>query len=97
VNRKIVEKFEGWEIYLNRNVHMYSHKLVMTNLNNKKHNFVIPCEDLADEKGIYIDLGVLKISSEEKKEIAKILMSWTKKFSVLFKIYISSDDFYTNK
>jgi hypothetical protein len=95
MERKIIDKVEGWEISLNRNVHMYCHSLSVEKGNDK---ISISCEDLpTKEKTIGIWLHTLEEPEEIKKELAQVLLDWTKKLEVKFQIYTGRDNFLTNK
>ncbi len=95
MERKIVEKVGSWEISLNRNVHMYCHSLSVRRGN---YQISISCEDLpTKEKTIGIWLHALEVSEEIKKELSLVLLEWTRTLEVKFKIYISRDNFLSNK
>ena len=95
MERKVVDKLGDWQITLNRNVHMYSHVLL---LRSKNHSLEIPCEDLAmEEKTIGIWLYPLDESKELITELANVLTNWSKKFDTNFRIYTNETDFLTNK
>ena len=95
MERKIVDKVESCEIFLNRYVHMYCHEL---SVKRGRHQIAISCEDLpTKEKTIGIWLNTLEEPEEIKKELAHVLHAWTNKLEVKFQIYTSRDNFLPNK
>ena len=51
--RKHKSKIEGWDLSLNKNVHMYCHKL---SASRGSQTFDIPCEDTPDGHiGVWLD------------------------------------------
>lgn len=90
----VKDKVDGWEISFNRNVHMYCHAL---SVKKGERKFSIDCEDLpTPEKTIGIWLYNLKAPDEIKKELQNVLLKWADQFEVIFKIYVSRDEFCTN-
>lgn len=94
MNSRVKDKFDGWEISFNRNVHMYCHAL---SVKKGARKFSIDCEDLpTHEKTIGIWLYNLKAPDEIKRELQSVLLKWANQFKVKFKIYVSRDEFCTN-
>ena len=76
IDSKIIDKVEGWEISLNRNVYMYYHSL---SVKKGDHKISISCEDLpTKDKTIGVWVYTLEESEEIKKELAEALLDWTK-------------------
>lgn len=95
MKRSINEVFSGWEISLERNVHMYTHDL---SVSKGHYRIDIDCEDLpTTEKTIGVWLHNLDISFSLKKELQEVLQHWSNQFDVKFQIYIVNDKFVTNK
>tara|TARA_Y100000296_G_scaffold83251_1_gene113725 strand:+ start:552 stop:836 length:285 start_codon:yes stop_codon:yes gene_type:complete len=94
MRRNVVEKIGQWQISLTRNVHMFSHEL---KLKNKNLELTLPCEDLAiSPKTIGVWLNSVDTSEEIKNEITNLLLEWSKKLNVPFRIYVEKDDFRAN-
>jgi len=94
MDRTIKDKIDGWDISLQRNVHMYCHSLSVQKSQNK---FSIDCEDLpTEEKTIGIWLYNLDAPEKIVKELQNVLLQWANKFEVKFLIYTSKDVFITN-
>lgn len=95
MERNVNDNIEGWSISLQRNVHMYTHALSMQ---KGKARFIISCEDLpTNEKTIGIWLYTSTIPQDKLAELQQVLLKWTKQYSIKFQIYVSKDDFVTNK
>jgi hypothetical protein len=94
MERNLKETLDGWEISLNRNIHMYTHDL---SVKNGVYTLNIDCEDLpTDVKTIGIWLYNLDVPDALKAELKELLLKWTMQFDVNFQIYISRDKFVTN-
>jgi len=94
MERNLKETLDGWEISLNRNIHMYTHDL---SVKNGVYTLNIDCEDLpTDVKTIGIWLYNLDVPDALKAELNELLLKWTMQFDVNFQIYISRDKFVTN-
>lgn len=94
MERTINETVDGWEISLNRNVHMYCHALSVSKGNQR---ISIDCEDLpSEEKTIGIWLHNLDAPISLKEELQQVLLKWASKYEVKFRIYLTRDDFATN-
>jgi hypothetical protein len=94
MERNLKETLDGWEISLNRNIHMYTHAL---SVKNGVYKLNIDCEDLpTDVKTIGIWLYNLDVPDALKTELKDLLLKWTMQFEVDFQIYISRDKFVTN-
>ncbi|EDY87312.1 hypothetical protein GP5015_2491 [gamma proteobacterium HTCC5015] len=73
---------------------MYCHALSVEKGGRK---FSIDCEDLPTrEKTIGIWLYNLKATDGIKNELRDVLLKWANNFEVIFKIYVSRDEFCTN-
>lgn len=95
MERNIKETIDGWEISIQRNIHMYCHAL---SVSKGKQRISIDCEDLpTNEKTIGIWLYNLDIPNGLKNELQQVLLKWAKQFEIRFQIYITKDDFVTNK
>jgi hypothetical protein len=95
MERSVNDKIDGWDISLNRNVHMYTHAL---SVQNKQTKYSISCEDLpTNEKTIGIWLYTSSIPQARIKELQQVLLNWAKQYPIKFQIYASKDDFVTNK
>lgn len=95
MERSVNDKIDGWDISLNRNVHMYTHAL---SVQNKQTKYSISCEDLPmNENTIGIWLYTSSIPQTRIKELQQVLLNWAKKYPIKFQIYASKDDFVTNK
>ena len=95
MERNVSDNIDGWHISLQRNVHMYTHAL---SIQKGKSNFSISCEDLpTNEKTIGIWLYTSTVPQERLSELQKVLLKWAKKYSIKFQIYVSKNDFATNK
>ncbi|MEO3679839.1 hypothetical protein ABGI61_12455 [Rheinheimera sp. FR7-31] len=89
------DKIDGWEISLQRNIHMYYHAL---SVKNDKLRFSIDCEDLPmPEKTIGIWLYDSAIPETMIGELQKVLLKWAGKYDLNFQIYTSKDEFVTSK
>ena len=94
MERSIKETIDGWEISLDRNVHMYTHALSVTKGN---YRISIDCEDLPTQvKTIGIWLHNLDVPDALKEELQDLLQKWTNQFDVRFQIYLRIDEFVTN-
>ena len=88
------DNVEGWDLSLNKNVHMYCHALSAKKGQDRMN---IPCEDLpTKEKTIGVWLTNLELSDERKRELQSVLLQWANKLEVTFQIYVSGDEFVTN-
>ena len=95
MDRNIEDNVDGWEISLNRNVHMYCHALTVK---KGQHRMNIDCEDLpTKEKTIGIWLHNLNAPNELKEQLQQVLLKWAKQFEVKFQIYVSRDEYFTNR
>ncbi len=95
MKRNVNDKIDGWDISLQRNVHMYTHAL---SIQSGQSKFNIDCEDLpAEEKTIGIWLYTSTIPQSRVVEIQQVLLKWAKKFPIKFQIYSSKNDFFSNK
>ncbi len=91
MERNIKDTVDGWEISLNRNIHMYTHAL---SVSKGKHRINIDCEDLPTQvKTIGIWLHNLNVSGEMKKELQEVLLKWANQFDVKFQIYVTNNEF----
>jgi hypothetical protein len=94
MDRNVKDKVEGWDISLQRNVHMYCHAL---SVEKGQHKFSIDCEDLpTHEKTIGIWLYNSTIPETMIGELQKILLEWAGRFDIKFQIYKSKDEFITS-
>ena len=94
MERNLKETLDGWEISLNRNIHMYTHAL---SVKKGGYKLNIDCEDLPTYvKTIGIWLYNLDVPDTLKTELKDLLLKWTRQFEVNFQIYISRDKFVTN-
>lgn len=95
MDRNINDKVDGWDISLQRNVHMYTHALSVQKGQSK---FSISCEDLpTEEKTIGMWLYTSTIPEARIEELQQLLLKWAKQYPITFQIYSSKDDFVTNK
>jgi GH25 family lysozyme M1 (1,4-beta-N-acetylmuramidase) len=95
MERSVRDNIDGWDISLQRNVHMYCHALTVQKGESK---YSIDCEDLpTNEKTIGVWLYNSKIPEKMLNELQKILLQWANKYAVKFQIYTSKDEFVTNK
>ncbi len=95
MERNINEKIDGWDISLQRNVHMYTHALSVQKGQSK---FGISCEDLpTKEKTIGMWLYTSTIPEPMIEEVQQLLLKWAKQYPIKFQIYSSKDEFVTNK
>lgn len=95
MERNINEKVDGWDISLQRNVHMYTHAL---SIQNGQSKFSIDCEDIpTDEKTIGIWLYTSTIPQSRVGEVQQVLLKWAMQFPIKFQIYSSKNDFVSNK
>jgi hypothetical protein len=95
MERNVTGKADGWDISLNRNVHMYCHALSAA---KSQHKFSIDCEDLpTKEKTIGIWLYNSSIPEAMITEMQAILLKWASDFEIKFQIYTSKDDFIATK
>jgi hypothetical protein len=95
MNRNIKEKIEGWDISLNRNVHMYTHSL---SIKKGQNQFSVNCEDLpTKEKIIGIWLYNSNISENFEIELRHVLSVWINKLDIKFQIYTTPDNFFSNR
>ena len=95
MERNVIDKIEGWDISLQRNVHMYCHAL---SVQKGRHKFNIHCEDLpTEEKTIGIWLYSSVIPEDVVGDLQRILLQWSKNFEVTFQIYTGKEEFLTNK
>ena len=86
MERNLKEMLDGWEISLNRNVHMYTHAL---SVKKGAYKLSIDCEDLpTDVKTIGIWLYNLDVPDALKNELKELLQKWSKQFEVKFRIYV---------
>ena len=94
MKQTIKDNVEGWDLSLNKNVHMYCHDLSAQFWENL---IQIQCEDLPNkEKTIGVWLTNLELSDERKRELQSVLLQWANKLEVTFQIYVSGDEFVTN-
>ncbi|MEP1382864.1 MAG: hypothetical protein ABJK64_03635 [Paraglaciecola sp.] len=95
MDRNIKDKIDGWDISLQRNIHMYCHAL---SVEKNQYKFSIDCEDLVTEEKT---IGVWLYSSEIPEimiiDLQKVLLKWASKYDVKFQIHTSKDEFVTNK
>ncbi|MDN3640869.1 hypothetical protein QWY82_18865 [Simiduia curdlanivorans] len=71
---------DGWNISLQRNVHMYCHSL---SVENSQYRFNIECEDLpTHEKTIGIWLHNSKIPVAMITELKDILLRWSESLEI---------------
>lgn len=95
MDRNVKDKIDGWDISIQRNIHMYCHALSMK---NGPHNFSINCEDMVtEEKTIGIWLYSSEIPAPMVDEVQNVLLKWAGKYDVRFQIYRNRDEFVTNK
>ena len=95
MDRNVKDNVDGWDISIQRNIHMYCHAL---SVKKGQHNFSIDSEDLVtEEKTIGIWLYSSKIPEAMVGELQNVLLKWSKKYDVKFQIYKSKNDFVTNK
>ena len=95
MDRDVKDKVDGWDISLQRNVHMYCHAL---SVEKGQHKFSIACEDLpSHEKTIGIWLYNSKIPETMIGELSKILLKWAGRSEITFQIHTSKDEFVTSK
>ncbi len=95
MERNVNDKIDGWDISLQRNVHMYTHAL---SIQSGQSKFSIDCEDLpAEEKTIGIWLYTSTIPQSRVGEVQQALLKWAKQFPMKFQIYSSKNDFVNNK
>ncbi len=91
MERNVNDKIDGWDISLQRNVHMYMHALSIQRGHSK---FSIDCEDLpTEEKTIGIWLYTSTIPQPRVGEVQQVLLKWAKQFPIKFQIYSKKDDF----
>jgi len=95
MDRNVKANIDGWDISLQRNVHMYCHAL---SVKKGQYQFGIDCEDLVTEEKT---IGVWLYSSEIPKamigELQKVLLKWVSQYEVKFQIHTSKEEFVTNK
>jgi hypothetical protein len=95
MDRNVKDKVDGWDISMQRNVHMYCHAL---SVKNEQHDFSIDSEDLVtEEKTVGIWLYSSKIPEAMIDELQNVLLNWSKRYDVKFQIYKSKNEFVTNK
>jgi hypothetical protein len=95
MDRIVKDKMDGWDISLQRNVHMYCHAL---SVKIGPHEFSIDCEDLVtEEKTIGIWLYNSKIPDAMVGELKKVLRKWASQYDVKFHIHTSKDEFVAKK
>ena len=95
MDRHVRDKVDGWDISLQRNVHMYTHALSIKNGHSK---FGISCEDLpSKEKVIGIWLHTSSIPQERLCEVKDILLKWAKLYPLKFQIYTREREFVSNQ
>ncbi|MBA6419318.1 hypothetical protein [Pseudomonas sp. 5Ae-yellow] len=95
MDRNVKDKVDGWDISLQRNVHMYCHAL---SVKNGQLDFSIDCEDLVtEEKTIGIWLYNSEIPESMVGELQKVLLKWASQYDVRFHIYTSKLEYVTNK
>ena len=95
MDRNVKDNIDGWDISLQRNIHMYCHAL---SVKKAQHDFSIDSEDLVtEEKTIGIWLYSSKIPQSMVGELQNVLLKWSSKYDVKFQIYKSKDEFVTNK
>lgn len=94
MDRTVKDKIDGWDITLQRNVHMYCHAL---SVKKGQYNFSIDCEDLpTQEKTIGIWLYNLDAPTQVINELQNILLKWVNTFEVKVQIYTSKNEFIAN-
>lgn len=95
MDRNLKDKIDGWDISLQRNVHMYCHSLAVA---KKQYKFSIDCEDIpAHEKTIGIWLYNSNIPEAMVDELQSLLLKWASKYDAKFQIYKNKNEFVTNK
>lgn len=95
MERNIRETVDGWEIYLQRNVHMYTHAL---SVKKGGQQFSVSCEDLpVREKTIGVWLYSSDIPDSMLVDLQETLRKWSRKFDIKFQIYKSKNEFVTNQ
>ncbi len=95
MERSVKGKIDGWDISLQRNVHMYCHALSVV---KGEHKFSIDCEDLpTKEKTIGIWLCSSAIPEAMISEVQATLLKWASDFEIKFQIYTSKDAFVATK
>lgn len=94
MDRNVKDKVDGWDVLIQRTVHMYCHALFVK---KGHHNFSIDSEDLVtEEKTIGIWLYSSKIPEAIVDELQNVLLKWSNKYDVKFQIYKSKNEFVTN-
>lgn len=95
MDRDLIVKIDGWDISLQRNVHMYWHALSVA---KGQYKFSIDCEDLPTyEKTIGIWLYNSKIPEAMVDELQNLLLKWANRYDVKCLIYKSKNEYLTNK
>lgn len=94
MNRNVKDKIDGWDIFLQRNINMYCHGLLVEKGN---YRFSIDCEDLpSKEKAIGIWLCSIDAPEIILEELQSVLLQWVNKYEINIQIYTSKDEFITN-
>ncbi|SMF04024.1 hypothetical protein SAMN02745866_00323 [Alteromonadaceae bacterium Bs31] len=90
MDRNVRENVDGWDIYFQRNVHMYTHAL------SKKmggFKFSISSEDLpVKEKTIGVWLYTSSIPESMLENIQAVLIKWAKRYEIKFQLYASKEE-----
>ena len=96
--KKVEDVVLGWEVYFERNLHMYTHSLLLSK-NGMKYS--INCEWLGsgskDGNAVGIWLYSLDVIDDIKKELINVLSLWASKFPVHIRLLISKTEFIDNK